>query len=74
MNAMRLAAIVLMVAGGLALAYGGFSYTQETTAVKFGPLQISVKERRPVNVPFWAGAGTLAAGVLLMLYAGSRKG
>ncbi len=73
MNSLRTIAIVLMVAGALGLAYGGFTYTRETTAVKFGPLEISVKERRPVNVPVWIGAGGVAAGLLLLLYAGTRK-
>ena len=34
MNITRLIAIVLIVAGVLGLAYGGFSYTKDTTAVK----------------------------------------
>ena len=37
MNATRVIAIVLIVAGVLALVYGGFSYTKDTTAVKVGP-------------------------------------
>ena len=36
MNPVKLAAIVLLVAGVLALVYGGFSYTKDTTAVKLG--------------------------------------
>ena len=31
MNPTKLIAIVLIVAGSLGLAYGGFSYTKETT-------------------------------------------
>jgi len=34
MSAMRMAAIVLIVAGVLGLAYGGFSYTKETHETK----------------------------------------
>ena len=43
MDAQRLAAIVLIVAGALGLAYGGFSYTKETHEAKLGPIELSVK-------------------------------
>lgn len=73
MNAARVVGIVLIVAGGLALAYGGFSYTKDTTAVKLGPLELSVKEKQTVNVPVWAGVGAIAIGALLLVL-GGRKG
>jgi len=38
MNALKTIAIVLIAAGILGLAYGGFSYTKDTTVVKLGPL------------------------------------
>ena len=57
MNAVRLLAIVLLVGGTLGLVYGGFSYTKDTTAVKLGPLELSVKEQKQVNIPLWAGIG-----------------
>ena len=55
MNATRLVGIVLIVLGVLGLAYGGFSYTKDTKAVKLGPIELSVKEKETVNVPTWAG-------------------
>lgn len=68
MNAIKGFGIALVLAGVLALAYGGFSYTKDTTAVKLGPLELSVKEKETVNVPVWAGAGmVLAGGVMLLL-------
>lgn len=73
MNTLKLAGIALIVLGVLGIAYGGFSYTRDTRAVKFGPLELTVKERKRVNVPVWAGAGALAAGVWLLVVAGSRK-
>lgn len=73
MNPMRLIAIVLLVAGALALAYGGFSYTKDTTAVKLGPLELKVQEKQTVNVPVWAGVGAIVVGGLLLLV-GGRKG
>ncbi|MDX1369405.1 hypothetical protein [Pseudomonas sp.] len=72
MNSIRLAAIALVVVGTLALIYGGFSYTKDTTAVKLGPLELSVKEKETVNVPMWAGIAAIVAGGL-MLVVGSKK-
>lgn len=73
MNPIRLVAIVLIAAGALGLAYGGFSYTKETTVVKVGPLEISAQEKETVNVPLWAGIGAIVVGGLLLVLGGNRK-
>jgi hypothetical protein len=67
MSAVRIAAIVLIVAGVLGLAYGGFSYTKETHEAKVGPIELSVKEKETVNVPVWAGVGAIVVGGALLL-------
>ena len=72
MNALRMAAVGLIVAGGLALAYGGFSYTSDTHEAKLGPLELSVKEKETVNIPVWAGVGAIVIGAGLLL--SGRKG
>ena len=68
MNALKIAAIVLIVAGILGLVYGGFSYTSETHDDKLGPIEISVQDRERVNVPVWAGVGAIAIGGVLLLF------
>ena len=73
MNTLRFIAIALIAAGALGLMYGGFSYTQEKTALKLGSLELSVKEKQTVNVPVWAGVGAIVAGGLLLVF-GGRKG
>ncbi len=73
MNAARLIGIVLLIAGALALAYGGFSYTKDTTALKVGPVQLSVKEKETVNIPVWAGIGAMVAGGLLLVLGGRKS-
>lgn len=73
MNALKLVAVTLIAAGVLALVYGSFSYTKDTTAVKIGPLELSVKEKETVNVPVWAGVGAIVVGGLLLAF-GSKKG
>jgi len=59
---MKTIAIVILAAGILALAYGGFSYTRETHDAKIGPLSISVSENRRFNVPIWAGVALAIVG------------
>jgi hypothetical protein len=71
-NPIRLVGIALIVAGVLGLIYGGFSYTKDTTAVKLGPIELSVKEKETVNVPVWAGIGAIIAGGFLLIL-GSKK-
>jgi uncharacterized membrane protein YidH (DUF202 family) len=72
MNAVRTLALALIVGGILALVYGGFSYTRDSTAAKIGPLELTVKDRETVNIPVWAGVGALVGGVGLLLV-GARK-
>lgn len=73
MNVVRIAGVVLVVAGILALVYGGFSYTTETHEAKLGPIELSVKEKKAVNIPVWAGVGAIVVGGALLLF-GGRKG
>src|SRR6187399_3174011 len=70
---MKIVAILLIVAGALALAYGGFSYTKDKTALKIGPLELNVKEKETVNVPVWAGVGAIVVGGLLLAFGGRSK-
>ena len=72
MNAVKLFAIVLIATGTLALVYGSFSYTKDTTAVKIGPLELSVKEKETINVPVWAGVGAIVVGGLLLAFGGKK--
>jgi TRAP-type C4-dicarboxylate transport system permease small subunit len=66
MNALKMLAIVLIVAGGLGLAYGGFTYTKQTHETKLGPIVLSVKDTETVNIPIWAGVAALATGLVLL--------
>jgi uncharacterized membrane protein len=67
MNAQKIAGILLIVAGALALAYGGFSYTKETHTADVGPLHLSIAEKERVNLPVWAGLGAILVGGLLLV-------
>ncbi len=72
MNSLKMAGLALIIAGALGIAYGGFSYTKDTTAVKLGPIELTVKERETVNVPLWAGIGAIALGAALFVMGGKK--
>jgi hypothetical protein len=73
MNAIRIAAIVVIVAGILGLVYGGFSYTKETQEAKLGPIELSVKDKQTVSVPVWAGVGAIVIGGALLFVGGKNR-
>lgn len=66
MDAIKMLAIALIVAGCLGLVYGSFTYTKETHEAKLGPIELSVKDKETVNIPVWAGVGAVVAGVILL--------
>ncbi|MDH4050017.1 MAG: hypothetical protein OEU93_00460 [Rubrivivax sp.] len=72
MSTIKVIAAALILAGVLALVMGGFSYTKQTHEAQIGPIELSVKESKTVNVPLWAGIGAIAAGVALLLFGGKR--
>jgi hypothetical protein len=73
MNAVKIAAIVLIVAGGLGLAYGSFTYTKETHKTTLGPLELSVKDTQTVNVPVWVDVGAIVLGAVLLVFGNKRS-
>jgi hypothetical protein len=66
MNAVRIVAVALIIAGAMGLAYGSFSYTKDTQAAKIGPVELTVSDRETVNVPVWAGVAAILAGAVLL--------
>ncbi len=69
----KIAGVVLVAAGVLALVFGGFSYTKDKRDVKLGPIEFSVKQDERVQVPVWVGVGAIGLGVVLLLVGGRRK-
>lgn len=72
MNPIKIVGALLIVAGTLALVYGGFTYTKDSSALKLGPIELSVKQKETVNVPVWAGVASIAVGGLLLLFGGKK--
>lgn len=68
MDALKILGVILVILGVAALAYGGFTYTEETHKADLGPLEIKVEDKERVNIPVWAGVGMVAAGVGCLLF------
>ena len=69
---MRFLGIVLIVAGVLVLAFGGFSYTREKKVVDLGPLQATTRTHETVPIPPIAGGAAVLAGIAVLI-AGTRR-
>lgn len=70
---MKALGIVLILAGILALAYGGFSYTTHKRAVDMGPLQIETSKKHQVFIPPLLGICGIVVGGALLFVGGSRN-
>ena len=70
---MKTAGLVLVIAGVLALIYGGFTYTKKTHDADLGPIKIGVKEKDHVNIPVWAGVAAIIGGALIIMGGGRRS-
>jgi len=68
-NALKILAIALVLAGVLGLVYGGFTYTKHTDQAKLGPIELSVQHKKTVNIPIWAGVGAIVVGGGLLVLA-----
>ena len=66
MSALKIVAILLIAAGIIGLVYGGFTYTKTTHEAKVGPLDLSIKNKRTVDIPVWAGVGAIVVGGVLL--------
>ena len=70
---MKTLAIVLVIAGVVALVYGGFSYTRDRKVVDLGPLEITASENRSFPIPAVVGAAVLLGGVLRLVNGNRRS-
>ena len=69
---MKMAGIVLIVLGVLALAYQGFTYTTRETVIDIGPLKATAEREKTFPLPPIIGIVAIAGGVALM-FGGARK-
>ena len=69
---MRMAGIILIILGVVALAYGGISYTRKEKVLDIGPIEATTETRETIPLPPLLGGLALAGGVVLLI-AGSRR-
>ncbi|GMU93904.1 MAG: hypothetical protein AMXMBFR4_29620 [Candidatus Hydrogenedentota bacterium] len=48
-------------------AYGRITYTEESHEANLGPLELTVKEKKTVEVPMWACLVAVAVGTAMLL-------
>jgi drug/metabolite transporter (DMT)-like permease len=70
---MKLAGIILIIAGVAALIYGGFTFTSHKKAVDLGPIQIDKTEHHSVPVPPLLGVVAIIGGGALFFF-GAKEG
>jgi hypothetical protein len=66
MNRTKFAALVLILAGTAALAYGTFSHSSESQVSQTDSRQMQTVEPQPASIPAWIGGGVLAIGLVLL--------
>ncbi len=64
--------ILLIVVGGLALAYHGFNYTHQEKVLDVGPIHATADKHDRVSIPPIVGALMLIGGIVLVV-GGSKK-
>jgi uncharacterized membrane protein len=64
--------ILLIVLGGLALAYQGFNYTRQEKVIDVGPIHATAERQEHVSIPPFLGGLALVGGIVLVV-AGVRK-
>ncbi len=70
---MKLAGIILIVIGIIALVYQGFSFTETKQDAKLGPVEINHQETHNVPIPPIIGGVCIVAGVVSLVAGGRSK-
>ena len=70
---MKLAAIVLIVLGVIALAYGGISYTREKKVIDIGPIEATAKTRETIPLPPVLGAAAIVGGIAMLVLSARKR-
>ena len=73
MKPMVLLGILLIVVGGLALAYQGFTYTHQERVLDVGPIHATADKHERISIPPILGGIALVGG-LALLVVGGKKG
>jgi hypothetical protein len=72
MKPMAWVGVLVIVLGGLALAYQGFTYTHQEKILDVGPIHATAEKQDHVFIPPILGALVLTGGIALLVF-GARK-
>jgi UDP-N-acetylmuramyl pentapeptide phosphotransferase/UDP-N-acetylglucosamine-1-phosphate transferase len=70
---MKIAGVILIVLGALALAYHGIRYTTREKLIDVGPLKVTAAERKTIPLPPVVGGVAIVAGIALILVDRRKK-
>ena len=70
---MKLAGIILIVIGVIALVYQGFTYTKKDTVAQIGSLKVTADDTKTVPIPPVVGGVCIAAGGVALALGGRSK-
>lgn len=73
MSTKRIAGLVLIVVGVVALAMGGVFWTDRDTVLDAGPLQVTTTEREGVAIPPIVGGLAIVGGIVLLVLPERRR-
>ena len=74
MRPIAIIGILLIAAGIVSLAYGGFTYTKEKTIVKVGPLEVQAEQKRRFPISPLAGGIMVVGGLVLVVLGWNARG
>ena len=69
---MKILAILLIVFGVVALAYGGISYTHREKVLDIGPIHATAEKHETIPLPPVLGGLAIAGGIALLVMGGKR--
>jgi hypothetical protein len=72
MKSMSIVGVLLVVAGALALAYQGITYTKHEDVLDIGPIHATADRQERIPLPPILGGLALVGGIALLI-AGSRQ-
>ena len=70
---MKIAGVVLIIVGVIALIYGGISYTTHKKVVDLGPIQAEKKETHSIPLPPVLGIVAIVGGGALLVMGGKKS-
>ena len=72
MKAILVVGVLLIVLGGISLAYQGITYKTDIEVIKVGPMEASTETTKKIPLPRVLGGLALAGGTMLVLVGASK--